>query len=341
MTRQPLAVLSTGLVTSVGMNAPASCAAFRAKLTNPAETRFVDSDGKWIMAHEVSLDQPWRGRTKLVRMAAMAIEEALGDVPRAQWPSVPLLLCVAESGRPGRLSGLDDRLLVEIMQVLGVRFAPSSATVPEGRIAVAVALSLARDMVQHQGAPRVLIACTDSLLSWQTLSHYERADRLLTGRNSNGFMPGEGAAALLVGDARTGTHLFCEGIGFADEAAHIDSEQPLRADGMAQAIRVALAQAEHAMHEVDFRITDLSGEHYYFKEAALALSRTLRQRKEEIDLWHPAECIGEAGSVVGGAVISLAYAACHKRFDKGHRILAHFANDGGRRAALSLQYREA
>ena len=35
-----------------------------------------------------------------------------------------------------------------------------------------------------------------------------------------------------------------------------------------------------AMHDFDYRITDLSGEQYYFKEAALALSRTLRQSKE-------------------------------------------------------------
>jgi 3-oxoacyl-[acyl-carrier-protein] synthase I len=133
----------------------------------------------------------------------------------------------------------------------------------------------------------------------------------------------------------------CTGIGFGREAAHIDSGEPLRAEGLSLAIKAALTDAGCAMHDMDFRITDLSGEQYYFKEAALALSRTLRQRKEEFDIWHPAECIGEQGAAAGLAVVALADAACRKAFTKGPNILAHMANDAGQRAALSLQYREA
>ncbi|RZL67845.1 MAG: hypothetical protein EOP77_03285, partial [Variovorax sp.] len=70
MTAPHVAILGTGLVTSVGLTAAASCAAFRSKLTNPSETRFTDADGEWIMAHQVDLGQPWRGLGKLSRMAA-------------------------------------------------------------------------------------------------------------------------------------------------------------------------------------------------------------------------------------------------------------------------------
>lgn len=338
----PMAILKTGLVTSVGLTAPSSCAAIRAKLTNPSETRFIDSGGEWIMAHQVTLDQPWRGLAKLAKMAAMAIEEGLGDVPRDEWVQIPLLLCVAEPERPGRLdglAGLDDRLFTDIQAELGAKFAPQSAVVAHGRVGVAVALAQARKLLAS-GCDRVLVAATDSLLTWPTLSHYEREDRLLTARNSNGFMPGEGAGALLVGagEGEAG-ELVCTGIGFGREAAHIDSGEPLRAEGLSIAIKAALADAGCAMHDMDFRITDLSGEQYYFKEAALALSRTLRQRKEEFDIWHPAECTGEQGAAAGLAVVALADAACRKAFTKGPNILAHMANDAGQRAALSLQFR--
>ena len=180
------------------------------------------------------------------------------------------------------------------------------------------------------------------LLSWPTLSHYENEGRLLTARNSNGFMPGEAAGALLV-EAAGGEagELVCSGIGFGREAAHLDSGEPLRADGLTQAIKSALADAGCAMHDMDYRITDLSGEQYYFKEAALALSRTLRQRKEMFDIWHPAESTGETGAAAGAAVIALTHAACRKAFGLGPNILAHMANDAGQRAALSLHYREA
>jgi len=339
MKTAPLAILKTGLVTSVGLDAPSSCAAIRAKITNPSETRFIDSGGEWIMAHQVTLDQPWRGLTKLAKMAAMAIEEALAEVPKDDWIHIPLVLCVAEADRPGRLDGLDDRLFQAIQAELGARFAPQSAIVSHGRVGVAVALAQARSLLAG-GCARVLIAASDSLLSWPTLSHYEREDRLLTARNSNGFMPGEGAGALLVGagGGKAG-ELVCTGIGFGREAAHLDSGEPLRAEGLSIAIKAALADAGCAMHDMDFRITDLSGEQYYFKEAALALSRTLRKRKEEFDIWHPAECTGEQGATAGLAVVALADAACRKAFTKGPNILAHMANDAGQRAALSLQFR--
>ena len=335
----PLAIGRTGLVTSVGLSAPAACAAIRAKLTKPSETRFIDAQGEWIMAHLVPLEVPWRGRTKLVKMAALAVDEALTEVPRAAWAGLPLLLCVAEANRPGRLDGLDDQLFTELQDELQACFHPASAVVAHGRVAVAVALLKARALVWEGGFEQVLIAATDSLLTWPTLRHYDREDRLLTPNNSNGFMPGEGAGALLVRRPAGAEELIVSGLGFGIEQAHLTSDAPLRAEGLSAAIQAALAEAGVAMHDMDFRITDLAGEQFYFKEAALALSRTLRQRKEEFDLWHPAECTGEPGAVAGVSIVALADAACRKRYSKGPAIVAHMGNDAGQRAALILHWR--
>jgi 3-oxoacyl-[acyl-carrier-protein] synthase I len=339
MSTQPIAIKSTGLVTSVGLSAPASCAAIRAKVSNATETRFMGSDGEWIMAHQVPLEQPWRGRTKLAKMAAMTIAECLDAIPREVWPSIPLLLCVAERERPGRLDGLDDQLLLDIEQELGLPFAAESAIIPHGRVSVAIALVEARKLLLAGKTPQVLIAATDSLLTWQTLSVYEQDDRLLTARNSNGFIPGEGAGALLIGRPVGKAELLCAAIGFGIEKAHIDSGDPLRADGLTTAIRGVLTDACCEMHDLDYRITDLSGEQYYFKEAALALGRILRRRKEDFDIWHPAESIGESGAAVGVAILAVVSAACHKAYTVGPNILVHFANDSGRRAALALHFR--
>lgn len=341
MTAMPLAILGTGLVTPVGLSAPASCAAFRAKISNPTETRFIDSSGEWIMAHQVQLEQPWRGLTKLAKMAAMAIDEALADIPREQWSSIPLLLCVAETERPGRAPNLDDQLFGLVGAALDVRFHARSSIVPHGRVSVAVALAQARQLLAQPGISQVLIAATDSLLSWPTLSHYAQQARLLSERNSDGFMPGEGAGALRVGQPGGRDALLVSGIGFGREAAHIASEEPLRADGLSSAIKAALADAGMQMHDLEFRIADTSGEQYYFKEAALALTRTLRQRKPDFDLWHPAECTGEAGALAGVSVVASADAACRKRYAHGPSILAHMGNDSGPRAAMTLQFQDA
>jgi 3-oxoacyl-[acyl-carrier-protein] synthase-1 len=332
----PLAILNTGLVTSVGLSAPTSCAAIRAKVTNPSETCFIGAGGDRIVAHAVPLEKPWRGLAKLAHMAAMAAEESLADVPKSEWSRVPLLLCVAESERPGRMDGLDDRLFAEIQQLLGTRFAAGSAIVPHGRAAAAMALSQARTLVQNRKADHVLIVAADSLLSWPTLSHYERQDRLLTPRNSNGFMPGEGAGAILIGEQQLAVNgLTCLGLAFGVESARVDSEVPLRAHGLAGAVKAALVEAGRHIDDVACRVTDLSGEQYYFKEATLALSRTLRQRRENLELWHPAESVGETGAASGAICIALAHEAAMKRYlPPGHTVLLHFANDVGDRAAL-------
>lgn len=335
-----LAILGTGLVSAVGWTAAACACAFRAKLSNPAETEFIDAHGAWIMAHQVALEPPSSALTKLAKMAALAIEEALHELDKARWHQLPMLLCVAEADRPGRLPGLDDALMPQIERELGVNFAPTSAMVPHGRVGVAVALAKARALLEAHSLPGVLIVGVDSLLSKPTLSHYERHDRLLTEANSDGFMPGEGAGALWVGrDDGRARQLLCAGLGFGIEAAHLDSGEPLRADGLTQAIKACLDEAGLQLHDMDFRITDNSGEHYYFKEAALALSRTLRQSKDVFDIWHPAECTGEVGAVSGAAVIVAAREACRKGYAPGRRILSHWANDAGQRAAIALEFR--
>jgi 3-oxoacyl-[acyl-carrier-protein] synthase-1 len=310
----------------------------RAGVADPSETRFVDSAGEWIMAHQVVLDQPWRGLRKLVKMAELAITECLETIPAKDWSKIPLLLCVAESRRPGRIDDLNSELFSEIQKTLGVEFADDSLVIPQGRVSFGIALKRARELIARRRYPWVLIAASDSLVNWPTLQVYERATRLLTADNSNGFIPGEGAAALLVGTGDVGPHLWCTGLGRTTEVAHIDSGQPLRGEGLTRAIKQALSEAGCELQQLDFRITDLSGEQYYFKEAALAVARILRAQKEEFDIWHPAECVGELGSVAGLVAVAVADMACRKSYGKGPQILCHASGDSGERAAAIFCY---
>jgi 3-oxoacyl-[acyl-carrier-protein] synthase I len=334
----PLAIVNTGLISAVGLSAPAACAAIRAGIANSSESSFVNAAGERIVAHQVPFEHPWRGLAKLAKMAAAAIEEALRQIPRKEWQRIPLVLCVAEQDRPGRLAGLEEDLLPEIFAELRGEPAAQSAIVPHGRTGIGRALAYARDLLANPGVERVLVAATDSYLTAETLREYDRRGRLLTSKNSNGFIPGEGAAALLVEPTAAATQLRCNGVGFATEPAHIESEDPLRAEGLVRAVRNALGDAGCAMGDLDFRITDISGEHYYFKEAAHALSRLLKVRKEEFDLWHPAQCIGETGAVIGVASIVVLHAACHKGYVPGSNILFHAGNDSGERTALILKF---
>ena len=342
MTPPGLAILNTGLVTSVGLNTAAACAAIRAGVSNASETHFLDSSGEPLRAHRVPLQDNWVGTTRLVQMATLAAHEALTGVPREQWHTLPLLLCTAEADRHDR-PNFDGTLFAAIERQLGEEFATGSATIPQGRVSVALALERARELIAAGTATGVLIVAVDSLLNAAVVERLEQAGRLLTGLNSDGFIPGEAAGAALIGTPAAGSHMLCVGLGFATEPAPLESGRPLRAQGLSEAIRAALSEGGRPLHEVDLRITDLSGEQYYFKEAALALSRLLRVRREQIDLWHPAECIGEVGAAAGIAVLAVARMAFSKSYvpgplqAAGPLVLAHFASDDGRRAAVLLE----
>ena len=340
MAPRQIAVHHTGLVTSIGLNTASTCAALRASVTNPTETTFIGADGEWIMAHQVFLGKPTSDLEKLVDMAALAMTECLEPLPQEDREGMPLLLCVAERERPGRVDGLDGQILKDVQAAVGLTFDPEHSTIiPMGRIGALLALERARRLICEDGIRYVLIAGTDSLLLWRTLTAYTDQSRLLAEHNSNGFMPGEAAGAVLVGraDEQPGELVFL-GLGHGTEPAPLGSGEPLRADGLTGAIKQALQEAGCAMHDLDFRITDISGEQYFFREASIAVSRTMHQPKQEFDLWHPAEGIGETGAAAGPAMIATALTACRKGYAKGMRILLHASSDTDRRVAAIVAW---
>ncbi len=332
----PLAITGVGMVTGVGLNAPASCAAIRCAIDNFQETRFMDSGGEWIMGGEVLLEQPWRGKAKLLKMAAMAVRECLEGNKQINPELTPLLLCLSEHERKGRVIDNDNQFFVDLQDELGLKFHETSCVVARGHVAVAEAFKQARILIQELNVNHVLIVATDSLLVGPALAHYENYERLLTSNNSNGFIPGEAGAALVVesGVAKQENQLICRGLGFGMEKAHVYSEEPLRAGGLVAAIKESLDDAGCGESIIDFKITDISGEQYYFKEASLAFSRIDRTKREEFDIWHPADCVGDVGAVLGLVMVAVLKAACEKAYTKGNHILVHLGDDDGKRSSM-------
>jgi 3-oxoacyl-[acyl-carrier-protein] synthase-1 len=328
------------MVTGVGLNAPSSCAAIRCGINNFQETRFMDKGGEWIIGSYVPLEQPWRGRQKLVKLVVSAISECLSAIDNFEAEKIPLLLCVAEKTRPGRLDGLYDQLMNEVQDELGMRFHERSEVISNGRVGGVEALKHAIGLFNQGNVAYCIIAGVDTFLVAGTLSIYEERERLQTSKNSNGFIPGEAGSAVLVshGKQTAGTDMSIIGIGFGKEEATVESDKPLRADGLMQAIKEALSVAGLKMENLNYRITDISGEQYYFKEASLALTRILRERKEEFDIWHPADCIGEVGAAIVPCILGVALAAGRKGYAPGEKVLCHFSNDNGERAAMILSY---
>ena len=332
-------IIGTGLVTAVGWNAAASCAAIRGKVKNPVQTAYAQASGEWITAYRIPSVTCAGLRHALVEWASSAVVEALDVLPEsAQLARIPLLLCLAENDRAWRPYRHGDELLRDISAATCLSFHPASAVIERGRVSVGVALATAQDLLRSKSVDAVLVAGVDSLVSSSMLAHFDSRGRLLAKRNANGFIAGEAAGALLVATADTmAGGMTLSGVGFGVETATIETGGALRADGLTTAIRNALDQAGCQMHDIGFRLGDLSGEQYYFKEAALALARTLRRRRAQFDLWHPAECVGEVGAAAGAVAVAVAKAAFDKSYALGSSALIHLANDSGERSAIVLE----
>lgn len=335
MIAAPLSILACGMTTAVGLTAPASCAAIRARLDGFRETRFMARGGEWIIGAEVPLEEPWRGLPRLARLVEGPIRECLAatDVPPEE---IPVFLCVAEPDRPGRLEGLDGRLFAESCALLGVSFDPRSRVVPMGRVGPAVGIKEASRLINDQGVERVIVAGVDTYLVAATLRAFDERSRLLTSSNSNGFVPGEAGAAVLLGPGDICSDLAVHSLGFGVEKATIESEAPLRGAGLATAYRQALDAVGLKLHDIDYRIADLSGEQYWFRETALALARLMRSRKHFLDIWHPADCVGEIGAAAVPCLLNVSYWAVLKGYAPGPLVLGQAANDDGLRTAIVL-----
>jgi 3-oxoacyl-[acyl-carrier-protein] synthase-1 len=330
-----LDILSAGMVTAVGLDAPSACAAMRARLDGFQETLFISHSGDWLVGAPVPLPRNWIGEKRLAHMAAAAICEAFDSVPEARG-SAALILCLAEEDRPGRLAPDGARLAARIAEITGVTSPHRTRIVAHGRPSGHVALDQARRLLDDRAVAYVVICGVDSYLAGQTINHYFAECRLLAPDNPNGFIPGEAAAAILCARPGSGGPLRLIGLGLAREPAHIynTADLPFRGDGMTNAYQAAFAEAGCRHSDIVLKIGDLPGESFWFKQTALAMLRTQRERSVVRPIWAIAASLGNIGAAVVPLMIGWALSARQKGYSPNGPILIEASADDGASGAL-------
>jgi 3-oxoacyl-[acyl-carrier-protein] synthase I len=337
-----VAITAGGLVTALGFNTATSCAAIRSGVRNINEANLFDpATSVPVPCGRVNLPQWWESTEKLAELVAPAIHECLCQVDPADVRDVPILLGVAGPDRPHVFEGLDDRLLEWIEYRLKLPHHPLSVVAGRAQVSAALAIRRAAVLVEQKKVPACIVACVDSFLRQNVVAAFAERRRLMTPDNSNGFFPGEAGAAVLIAglDQCKGSCLEVLGLGFGRESGTIESTVPCRGEGLTRAIREAVTEAGIDFGTIAFRVTDLNGEHYKFKEAMIAVARMeKRPHHEPFELWHPIEFVGEIGAAIGPAALALALTASAKGYAPGDVALFHFSNDDGERAAIVTRY---
>lgn len=337
----PLNVVASGMVTSVGLDAEAACAAMRACLDGFQETTFPAAGGALQIGGPVPMARDWVGAKRLANMAAMAIAEVFRKVPEAVDRS-ELILCLAEDGRPGRLTPDAMAFARQIRQAISTMPRNPPKLVPFGRPSGFAAVQQARQMLT-QGAEYVMILGVDSYLTKRSIMHYSAGERLLTEENHEGFIPGEAATAVLCSTREPGT-LSLRGLGLARERSYLNNRQgpeglplPMRGDGMTQAYKAALGQAGYQHSDIVLKIGDHIGESYSFRQTALSMLRTQRERSEVQPIWALGSTLGNVGAAVVPTMLAWAHAAVGKQYIPPGPILIEASADDGSCGALVVE----
>lgn len=322
------------MVCPVGLTAPTACAAMRAGIERKRELPYQTDDGLPIVGSYVPTigELDVMGRDRWIRLLALALLDLRRDRGDAIPGRRPLVLVLPRTASNDR-----DWVIARLSEALQTRLDSRSISfVHRGSSGGYHALALARSTLTRGEATEVVVGAADSLVNARSLLALDRERRLLTETNSDGVIPGEAGAALIVALQPRGGLGIVRGIGFGEEPGRLDNDVPLRGRGIVAAARAALEEAGLAMHDMDVRLSDASGEAYAFREQVICISRLLRRNKTSFPLWLAALTLGDTGAAAGLCNLIYALHAIRRRAFPGRRAIAYASSDDGDRAALVL-----
>src|SRR3989442_9507374 len=247
----PVVVVGAGMVTAVGLSAAETAASVRSGTARFAETSILDKrfepfvlaevpeDGLPDLAEELAKEGLTAREGRMLRLAAGALGECLKALPPGEPPpGLSLALPETETTRP-----LEHRVFLERLgRQTKWPFDPKwSDASHRGRAGGLAAIAQASEPIRMGRAKFMLAGGVDTYRDPYVLVTLDMEKRVKSAANLDGFIPGEGAAFLLLaspvaaanaGLAPWGT---VSTVVLAMETGHLYSKEPYRGDGLAQA----------------------------------------------------------------------------------------------------------
>jgi 3-oxoacyl-[acyl-carrier-protein] synthase I len=342
----PAYTVAASMVSGLALGGEANTAAMLCQYNCFSETAFfVPQTGEPLIAGFISYDDNLRGIPRLLRMVTFALQDLQFQLPpNINIRTCPWVITLPEQSRTDWTEVKHQLFLEGLNQLYGGT--ASIILVREGRVAAGHALSMISTMLYEQQHPYVVLLSADSLVNDDAIHYFGRQNdeyrgRLLCDSDPDGFIPGELAAAVCFTRADL-CHLcrasiVIKGVGEGREPAILFSGEVLHGTGLTQAMRAAAASAQCSLDDTDFRIIGLTGESYFFREAALVLPRVITRVRPEYPLWHIADKVGECGSANGTAILAFLHWAALKNQLPGKTGLCHISNDDEQRVAFIFE----
>jgi 3-oxoacyl-[acyl-carrier-protein] synthase-1 len=322
-----LAILAAGAITAVGPTLAQTMRSLQKRTQVFDDLEVKGQDGDPVSGVYARVPKGLRGANRLAAMAAVALEECARSAGRAE---VPLLLCAPDpKDLPYRPEPVLDEIVLRTSLHIDRR---RSRVLARGRAGIGEALDSAAALLSDRRTLACAVGGVDTFIDTTRVKDLLKEGRIIVLDNSDGFVPGEGAAVLLLSSRTDVASLAClASVATAREPANRISGLPATGLGLQQAMTNALGQARLRMIDLGYLAHDCSGEQRPFDELSLTLAR-MGEQSGQLEQWGPATCVGEVGAAAG--FLSLAMLASFQR----ERLLtqpglAVFSCDGEERGA--------
>ncbi|WP_087463567.1 beta-ketoacyl synthase N-terminal-like domain-containing protein [Oleiphilus messinensis] len=321
-------IKGVGMLNPAGLGAMASSSAIRAGISQYAETDYVNPQNVAIKMALVpddglptwtglSLSKPDARYQRMMQLAVGALSECL-SAGNLNAP-VPLFLALPEK-RPGRDYPALEPFLKELSLISGDTLdLVQSRIFSLGRAGGMFALASACECLQQGQAQSVIVGGVDSYLDPTLLGILDHQKRLMLANSADGFIPGEGAAfVILEADENGKVQVAAPGVG--SEPGHYYSDATCEGQGLTEAITQALDNAA-LKQRIQTVVCSLNGEGAHSKEWGASCIRVVPQLAEDLVVEHPAECCGDLGAATVPTLLAHTSIGMAKGFIQGPALL--------------------
>ena len=345
-------VIGVGMMTAVGLSAPETAASVRSGLARFRETSIHDHDFEPFTIAEVVADglpglargvgvgppRPTARELRMLRLATMPLREALTGLPKgAPAPGLLLSLPASTADRPLDPAAFLARLARQVDGAFDLRLSDASE---RGRAGGVSAVGRAVDAIGAGQASFVLAGGVDTYRDLYVLGTLDLEKRVKSSAHLDGFIPGEGAAFLLLASRAAAATAGVRPLGAVTSAAtsmelgHLYSDEPYRGEGLAVAF-TALAQTGVVTGPIQEVYSSMNGENHWAKEWGVGFIRNHGVFGPEHGMHHPADSYGDTGAACGPLMVGLAALGVSDGYRRSP-CLVYGSSDDGPRAAVAV-----
>lgn len=310
----------------------------------PIKMALVPTDALPEISDEVQYNGAYsRWDKHLLALASVAMQEAMdgySDDP------VPLILACPEHYKQWPHQ-LPDNLIKNLIVQTGLPINPEdSRTIHVGRSGAIEALKIAERFLFEAETEYVLIGGVDSYQRPELFRGLLEYGRLSIPGNMDGFVPGEGAAFILVTRSKENAleinnhKAYIVPSSLGEEPGHIYSEESYLGEGLSATVTELLQ--EFSGPNIRNIYSTMNGESFWSKELGVMLTRNNSRIEKTYDIEHPAECFGDMGAASAAALIGLAaMQLMNNNAYTSHLVCASSDHQYRAAAALSIEAQES